>query len=60
MTTSQAQDDARWRLIEEALASELSDIGKLMAIGCIVNSRKPLTEAEIARTNQLAEQFGWK
>jgi hypothetical protein len=48
-------DESRWRTIEEALkTSDLpSDLSRLAAISSIVNSRKPLTEAAIARAHQL-------
>lgn len=54
-------DENRWRLVEEALDTPdlKTDLARLSAIGAIVQSRKPLTAADIARTQALAEQFGW-
>lgn len=54
-------DDGRWAAIQEALtAPGLSDFSRLIAIGCIVNSRQPLTPAEIAHAHALAKRFGWE
>jgi len=48
------RDEKRWQLVEEALkTNDLSDFQKLVAIGSVVNSRKPLTDAEIRRTREL-------
>ena len=42
-------DGRRWDLIKEALITPnlTTDLSRLAAISCIVNSRIPLTEAEI-------------
>lgn len=57
----QENDESRWATIEQALRSpDLSDSVRLLAIGSIVQSRKPLTEKEIARGQELAEILGWQ
>jgi len=55
------QDEARWALVEEALLTPdlKSDLARLSAISVTVQSRKPPTEADIARTQALAEKYGW-
>lgn len=51
-------DEQRWKLVEEAIStlSLYSDISRLAAISSIVQSRKPLTENEIAAAKRLFPQ----
>ncbi len=55
-------DEHRWQMIESALKTKglSSDGARLAAIGCIANSRKPPTEADLKRSEELAERFGWE
>lgn len=54
-------DENRWTLVREALTtSDLSDASRLAVIGCIVNSRQLVEDADIARTLELAERFRWE
>lgn len=52
----------RWDLVEKALTtSDLkSDGQRLVAIGAIVNSRKPHTDKDVQRTRELAALYGWE
>lgn len=56
------KDEARWQLLKQALETpELkSDLSRLAAISATVNSREPASEADIARAQQLAKQYGWE
>jgi hypothetical protein len=50
----------RFDLVEAALSDDtLDEGGKLHAIAIVVNARYEPTEADIQRTKQLAEQYGW-
>mgnify|MGYP001602353903 FL=1 len=55
-------DATSWDLIEEALhTSDLkSEASRLAAISAIVNSRKLLSDADIARSQELAQRLGWE
>ena len=52
-------DSQRFDLIEVVLARhDLTVLGQLAAIQAIANARH--SEADITKTRELAEQFGWK
>lgn len=46
-------DAQRWALVEKVLGSDLPEFGKLAAISCVVESRKPYTEADIEATRRV-------
>ena len=53
-------DAERWRLVKRALDEpRLPSLGKLAAIGAIACARDPVSDNDMQRSRELAEQFGW-